>query len=297
MDYCLRMARRNFLSYLTWSDDDERRQLVCTDVGMAEVAPGGPYPPAGGRHPSAFKSVATGRVINEYQLVYVTRGRGAFRSGDAEFPVTEGSVLAVFPGVAHSYRPDPETGWDEYWVGFRGEYADALRKTGFHSPERPFFPVGAHQSIISIFSDIFATVEAQEPYYQFRAGALVMLLLSEILGRARKAEQSGEAARLVERAKFLMQERADLPMSVESIGEKLGVGLERFYEAFKAYTGMTPYQYFIQLKINKAKDLLDRDEATVKEVAFALGFDDPYYFSRLFKKKTGVAPSDWGRVR
>jgi transcriptional regulator GlxA family with amidase domain len=94
-----------------------------------------------------------------------------------------------------------------------------------------------------------------------------------------------------------MEENADQPMTVETIGEKLGVGLERFYEAFKAYTGMTPYQYFIQLKINKAKDLLDREEASVKEVAFALGFEDPYYFSRLFKKKTGVAPSDWGRIR
>ncbi len=297
MDYTRSMARRNFSSYLTWSDDDERRQLVCTDVGMAEVAPGSPYPPAAAGHPSAFKSVATGRVIQEYQLVYVTRGRGNFRSGDAEFAVGAGSVLAVFPGVPHAYRPDPETGWDEYWVGFKGQYADVLRDSGFHVPERPFFPVGTHQSIISIFTGIFAAVDAQEPYYQFRAGSLVMLLLSEILGRSRKAEQSGEAALLVEKAKFLMEENADQPMTVETIGEKLGVGLERFYEAFKAYTGMTPYQYFIQLKINKAKDLLDREEASVKEVAFALGFEDPYYFSRLFKKKTGVAPSDWGRIR
>ncbi|MFA6505841.1 MAG: AraC family transcriptional regulator [Treponemataceae bacterium] len=289
------MARKNFSSYLTWSDDDEKRQLVCTDVGMVEVAPGSPYPPSTERHPSAYKSVATGRVVNEYQLVYVTRGRGFFRSGDTEYKVTEGSVLAVFPGVSHAYRPDPATGWDEYWVGFKGTYADSLRTAGFHVPERPFFPVGAHQSIISIFSDIFSAVAAQEPYYQFRAGALVMLLLSEVIGRERKAEQSGESATLVERAKFLMQENVAGAISMETIGERLGIGMERFYEAFKAYTGMTPYQYFIQLKINKAKDLLDAEEASVKAVAFTLGFDDPYYFSRLFKKKTGVAPSDWGR--
>lgn len=289
------MARKNFSSYLTWSDDDEKRQLVCTDVGMAEVMPGSPYPPSAAGHPSVYRSVATGRVVNEYQLVYVTRGRGVFRSGDTDYAVAEGSVLAVFPGVRHSYRPDPETGWNEYWVGFKGAYADALRTTGFHVPERPFFSVGAHPSIISVFSEIFTVVETQEPYYQFRAAALVMLLLSEVLGRERKAEQSGESAQLVERAKFLMQENVDGAMSVEAIGERLGIGMERFYEAFKAYTGMTPYQYFIQLKINKAKDLLDAEEVSVKEVAFTLGFDDPYYFSRLFKKKTGVAPSDWGR--
>jgi AraC-like DNA-binding protein len=56
---------------------------------------------------------------------------------------------------------------------------------------------------------------------------------------------------------------------------------------------MTPYQYYIHMKIHKAEDLLEQENVTVKEVAFHLGFEDQYYFSRLFKNKTGVAPSDW----
>ncbi len=287
------MERRNFSSYLTWSDEDERRLIVCTDVGMAEVLPGSPYPPSGVGHPSAYKTVATGRVVNEYQLVYVTKGRGSFTSGDRSWPVLAGSVLAVFPGVRHSYRPDPDSGWEEYWVGFRGPSADELRDSGFHSPTTPFFPVGVQQSILSVFSDIFSVVESQEPYYQFRAGALVMVLLAEILGRARKAEQHSESEALVERAKFLMRENVYGTMSVDEVGEKLGVAQARFYESFKAYTGMTPYQYFIQLKINRAKELLASGGISVKEVAYRLGFDDQYYFSRLFKKKSGVAPSEW----
>ncbi len=294
MDYTKAMTRRNFSRYLTWSDDDERRQLVCTGVGAAETPPGSTYPPAASGHPMVYRSVAVGRVVNEYQLVYVTRGRGTFVSAGAEYPVAEGSVLAVFPGVRHAYRPDPATGWDEYWVGFKGAYADELRSADFHVPERPFFPVGNHPSIMAVFSDIFDAVEKQEPYYQFRAGALILLLLSEVLGRARKSSQVGEAENLVERAKFLMQENVSASMRVEEVGERLGVGQEKFYEAFKAYTGMTPYQYFIQLKILKAKELLAEPDASVKEVAFTLGFEDPYYFSRLFKKKTGLAPSEWG---
>jgi len=294
MDYS-RMENRNFASYLTWSDEDEHRLLVCTDVGRAEVAPGSPYPPVGEGHPSVYQSVATGRVVNEYQLVYITKGEGLFTSGGTQYQVRSGSMLAVFPGVRHSYKPDPSTGWDECWVGFRGPYADELRATDFHVPERPFFPVGVHESLLSIFSQIFEAVRMQEPYYQFRSGALVLLLLSEVLGRARKAEQHGEAESLVERAKFLMQENVYGAMSVDEIGEQLGSGQARFYESFKAYTGMTPYQYFIQLKINKAKEALNGSDRPVKEVAHSLGFEDPYYFSRLFKKKTGTAPSDWAK--
>ena len=64
-------------------------------------------------------------------------------------------------------------------------------------------------------------------------------------------------------------------------------------EVFKAYTGMTPYQYCIHAKINRAKEILSSGESSVKEIAWRVGFDDQYYFSRLFKKKTGSSPSQW----
>jgi AraC-like DNA-binding protein len=56
---------------------------------------------------------------------------------------------------------------------------------------------------------------------------------------------------------------------------------------------MTPYQYYIQIKIYKAENLLEQQDLSVKEVAHKIGFEDQYYFSRLFKNKTGVSPSEW----
>jgi AraC-like DNA-binding protein len=82
-------------------------------------------------------------------------------------------------------------------------------------------------------------------------------------------------------------------LSIDSLDDVLGGGHARLNEVFKNYTGMTPYQYFIQLKIHRAKELLGLGRYSVKEIAFTLGFSDPYYFSRLFKKKTGIAPSEW----
>lgn len=288
-------ASRDFSTYLTWSADDECWQLVCVDVGAADVPPGSPYPPSSGAHPAAHRSVATGRTVSEYQLVYVTRGRGELRvDGLAEpLPITEGSVLLVLPGVRHAYRPDSSTGWSERWVGFKGPWADALRAAGLLSAERPLFQPGLDEHLLELFEELFSVVAAQEPYYQARAGSLVMRLLAEVLARSRGAELADDSARLVDRAKFLMAEKVYGSLSVDGIGEALGVTQTRFYETFKAYTGLTPYQYFIQLKINKAKELLSGGESSVKEAAFSLGFDDPYYFSRLFKKKTGTSPSDW----
>ena len=70
-----------------------------------------------------------------------------------------------------------------------------------------------------------------------------------------------------------------------------------FIKKFKAWSGQSPIQYFIHMKIQRACYLLDSTAMSVKEVAATLGYDDMYYFSRLFKKVLGIAPSDYRRHR
>jgi AraC-like DNA-binding protein len=297
MDNMSAMPTLVFSSYLTWSDDDEERGICCTDIGQADVPPGSPYPPSVEGHPSAYQPVATGRVLSDYQLVFVARGRGVYESEGFSSELSGGTVIALFPGVRHAYHPDPKTGWEEYWVGFKGAVADRLISSGFHVPSHPLYKIGLEPSILDIFSDIFRTVKTQKPFYQLRTGALILLLIAEIHALERKSEAQGDAEQLVERAKFLMHENIDGTVDIDGIGDRLGVGRARFYEAFKWYTGMTPYQYFIHLKINRAKEILASEGASVKEAAFRLGFDDQYYFSRLFRKKTGLSPSAWAEQR
>ena len=282
-----------FSRYLTWSDEDEKWQIICTDAGYNEVAPNTRYPPKVEDHPRPFKSVAVGRVLSEYQLIYITKGRGEFKTAGREFAVVPGSILFLFPGVAHSYKPLFETGWTEYWVGFKGPFADALRDNGFLSPERPFVTTGLQKDILSLYSRIFDQVTDQAPLYQIRASSLVIELVAEILASERRAAQSSHSEQLVAKAKFLMQEHIDGEINLNAICEDLGVSTSHLNEVFKSYTAMTPYQYFISIKIHRAKDLLERGDLAIKEVAFQLGFADEYYFSRLFKNKTGLSPSHW----
>ena len=97
----------------------------------------------------------------------------------------------------------------------------------------------------------------------------------------------------MQKAKFLMEENIYGEINLPAICETLGVSSSHLNEVFKAYTAMTPYQYYISIKLQKAKELLERSDPVIKEVAFRLGFKDEYYFSRLFKSKTGVTPSKW----
>jgi len=84
-----------------------------------------------------------------------------------------------------------------------------------------------------------------------------------------------------------------LTISQEEIAKSIGMGYSLYRKKFKEYTGVSPAQYQIQLRINKAKDLLITSNRSFKEIANNLGFESTDYFSRLFKQKSGFTPSDF----
>jgi AraC-like DNA-binding protein/mannose-6-phosphate isomerase-like protein (cupin superfamily) len=289
----LRNRKKGFFRYLTYSEEDEKWQLVCTDAGHNVTGPYTVYPPHKEGHPRPFQSVAVGRTLTEYQIIYITQGRGIFECNQRTHVVVPGSIILIFPGVRHFYKPEYEVGWTEYWVGFKGPYADTLCEKGFLSPKKPLYDVGLQDGLLSIYTKIFELVQSQRPLYQLRASAHVLTLISEILAHERRSVQYSHSEQLVERAKFLMEENIYDEINLNAIGEALCVSTSHLNEVFKSYTAMTPYQYYISIKIRKAKELLEGGELAIKEVAFKLGFEDQYYFSRLFRKKTGIPPSHW----
>ena len=282
-----------FLHYLPYSKEDERLGMVCTTAGSQNIAPGAVYPPFKEKHPAPFRPVAEGRVLPEYQLIYITEGKGTFSAADKTWDVFPGSMLMILPGIKHMYKPVKEIGWQEYWIGFKGSYFNKLAKEGFLSEDKLFFNIGNYDYITSIFKRIFDEVKSQKTLYQMKACSAVLTLISEILFRSRRQEQPDFYQQIVEKAKYLMETNMDGAINIPSIAKQIGISTSRLNEVFKHFSSMTPYQFFIQLKIHKAEELLGEENIPVKEAAWRMGFEDQYYFSRLFKNKTGIAPSDW----
>jgi len=286
----------SFLHYLPYSEEDEKLGMLCTTAGTCNVQPGNVYPPQKDDHPALFRSVAEGRVLPEFQMIYITKGEGVFSCYDNTYQVKPGCVMLVLPGLKHAYRPLPETGWQEYWVGFKGGYFSCLLEEGRLSAEHVFFETGLHDSILSFFYLIFDEARTQRPLYQMKACAAILSLIAEVLTRERRREQPSYYEKVVAQAKCLMESNVYSAINLPNISEQLGISTSRLNEIFKTYTSMTPYQYYIHIKIHKAETLLEQEDIPVKEAAFRMGFEDQYYFSRLFKNKTGVSPSDWKKI-
>ena len=289
-------AGKGFFRYLPISQMDRDWGAFVSDAGYTRIGPHTPYPPA--RHPEGYHfDWEKGRVLQEFQVVYIVRGGGVFESqATGSRSVAAGNVFLLFPGVWHRYAPARETGWDEYWGGFDGEYPRRLLRKGFFSPLTPLLDPGHDEPLLELFLQLVELVRTEPVGYQQLAGGMAVQVLARLhaLSLLSKAGRL-EADPLIRQAKCFMLEHADRSLSMEEVARELRIGYSRFRHMFRCCTGLSPAQYHLQLRVKRAGHLLEHSPLSVKEVADRLGFESPHYFSRLFKKKTGFSPEQWRR--
>ena len=121
----------NYYKYLPVSREDENWGLCVLNTGCTHIEATGLYPFK--THPAHhYFNWSIGRILNEYQIIYITRGRGLFESDSCKCKEIEaGTIIILFPGERHRYKPDSDTGWDEYWIGLKGDIIDNLVKKNF----------------------------------------------------------------------------------------------------------------------------------------------------------------------
>lgn len=105
-------------------------------------------------HPRGYYfDVVSGRVLDEYQLIYVVDGEGTLRTESGSYRLTAGTMFLIFPGGWHTYRPSPETGWSAYWIGFRGRVIDDRVGGGFFSGKSPVFRIGLSPLAVDVYRE------------------------------------------------------------------------------------------------------------------------------------------------
>lgn len=284
----------DLLRYLAISQADEEWGIVVTTVGYQFVPPQCTYPLS--RHPEDYNfQPQTGRILNEYQLIYITKGSGYFSSQSCKLQKVEsGTMILLFPGEWHSYYPDPETGWDEYWVGFRGMHIDRRVEKRFFTKEEPLYDIGLSATIVGLYQDIMKFTAQEKAGYQQMVSSIVLHILGSVYYKQRnRSFTNSYVIDKINEARILMKENIESPDSPEEIASKLGLGYSWFRRMFKEYTGVSPAQYQLQLKMMRAKELLTSSSLNISEIAYRLKFENSGQFSTFFKKKEGVTPSQF----
>lgn len=281
----------NFYKYLPTSAEDEHWGMHVLNTGCNRINKHEPYPAPG--HPAHHNfNWSNGRVLDEYQVIYISQGEGVFESIKcSKQEVKAGDILFLFPNEWHRFKPNKEIGWDEFWVGFKGEVILNIARH-FFPRENAVITIGFHENIIQLFSDIIEKSREEKTGYQPLVAGIVMHLLGEIhsLTKQQSFEAEDNTSSIIEKARIIFRNNIDDDIAMEKVAEELHVSYAWFRKAFKNYTGISPHQYLIQLKIERAKMLLSDQSISVKEIALRLNFESGFYFSRLFKEKTGLSP-------
>jgi AraC-like DNA-binding protein len=248
---------KNDIIYPAIHEDDELWGIQVTTAGFQLIAPNQPYPPEGHPKTHSYQYVA-GRTLLEFQLVYITKGKGVFSSSEIEETfVEEGTMFMIFPGEWHTYRPSSETGWEAYWIGFRGNYTTGFVENGFFKPESPFFQIGYNEEIVRLFQQTIENARREEPGAQQLLGGIVFHMLGYLLHfRKNEIFLNKAIVPVINKAKVLMREYISAYISPEEIAANLNISYSWFRRIFRQYTGFSPAQYMIQLKIQKAKELM-----------------------------------------
>lgn len=285
----------NYFKYLNTGPVEDKWGFYITTVGHSRIYPNEKYP-NNEEHPQDHSfSWNKGRILNGYYLIFISNGHGVFESALTEpVTVTAGTCFFLYQDVWHRYKPHTQSGWEEYWIGFKGSYAEELMNRGFFDAANPFIHVGLNPDVLSLLHKLLATVETSSAGYNQVISGITLQILG-ILNAVSMQQEDGHdpTAKLISTAKFMLEESLDKPVDMEKLVRGLPMGYSKFRKAFKQSTGESPNQYHLNLRLNRAKGLLASTALNINEVASQTGFDSLFYFSKLFKKKTGVSPKSF----
>jgi AraC-like DNA-binding protein len=227
-----------------------------------------------------------------YQVGYIRQGKGEFFIGDEILPINEGQFFLVHPGKVHSGKPDENIGWTVDTIAIKKTFAEELLNTS-DSITFPEFVV-KDAAFKKLFLRAFELLDNFETTLE-NEGAVYLLLAdlikakSSLLQNNAVKESNNEA---VDRAIQFITHHYKNSFSLDELAAQSFLSKFHLLRIFKNKTGLTPYAYQIQLRLNEARRLIFQ-EKSLTEIAYELGFADQAHFTNTFKKHAnGANPSD-----
>ncbi|MGE8496370.1 MAG: AraC family ligand binding domain-containing protein [Pseudomonas sp.] len=262
-----------------------RRSLVKSPLAQ------GCFPLALGYYPEAQGHRMSRPNPDDHLLIYCRAGQGWLETEDGRLMVGGGDLLLLPKGQPHAYGADPGKPWTLYWVHFDGELvADFLRPLG----KGPLWRIGVQPRLLAEF-DALLNVRKQGlslPHFIYAAHQLQTLLTSLAVLPARAKLKSGRVLD-VDAVEAVMRAHLHDTLNLDELAAQFKLSRFHFAKTYRDLTGHAPIQAFIQMKMAHACRLLDEGDQGIRQVAEQLGYEDVYYFSRLFRKVVGMAPSHY----
>ncbi len=233
----------------------------------------------------------------DYQLLYIASGKAHFYFQGKEEIVPAGNMVLYRPKEEQRYYYYGIDHTEVYWVHFTGNNVkNILRKYGIPDHAHTIH-TGTSFDYKKIYLQMIQELKLTKPHYEevlVRYLELLFILISRLQEKKTRAKNVFLLDEM-EQAVTYFHANYNHSISIDEYARSRGMSISWFIRNFKDYTGSTPTQYLLSLRISNAQSLLESTSYNVTEIAEIVGYNNPLYFSRLFKKQCGVSPTEFRR--
>lgn len=269
-------------SYVLQLQDRKFKDLYLMTCGYAKCDPLHSFGPA---------------VRPNYIIHFVLEGRGKYQVGDEIYELSKGQGFLIEPEVLTFYQADAKDPWTYLWIGFQGEKArEFMKDIGLNSQKLIFRSKHAEklkEIVVSMLKNNTYSVTSQ-----FILEGLLYIFLSvltediEITFFSEKERENLYIRKAIE----YIQNTYSNNIKVTDIASYVCINRSYLYTLFQKNTGMSPQEYLANYRLTRAAELLDVTDLPVSSVAMSCGYRDPLVFSKAFKGKKGMSPSQYRKM-
>jgi AraC-like DNA-binding protein len=234
------------------------------------------------------------RTYPYYILEYSLEGRCTLEINAVSHNLTSGIVAGFAPGNHHHYACDRSIPWEHFWLAFVGAKAKNLFEKSTLYAKGAI--VGSPNTMQLMQAIITNGTQKTQHAQEICSSYLRILLLS--LGESRNAMRpvASVATATYHNCQKYIDENFSSLISPSQVADACGINVRYMSRLFKKYNTVTPQEYIMRLKLNKAVNLLLTSGLAINEIGHSLGFSDPYHFSRVFKRFHGLAPHHYRQL-
>ena len=229
-------------------------------------------------------------------LFYCVQGKGYYTLDGHTFTLNPNQYVIV-PATDKPlvYWSDTEDPWSIYWVHFTSDALQAFNRAYHIVPEQGPQYIPHNEKGIRIWEEMYENLSrGYSPENLMNTNLCLNHLIATFVFSQQQNQNSSSPEKAIIRETIdYMKNNLDKTIRIEDFADLNKYSVSHFSKLFRLTTGMSPIEYFIHLKMQKACQLLYTEDSRVKQIAALLGYDDPYYFSRLFKKYMNTSPETY----